>query len=331
MPCYRPLVGYYAKNINASGKRSVVFNIRDAERTEPEHRVTLPCGSCCYCRLEHSRNWAVRAMHEASLYDRNCFLTLTYNDEYLPVNHCLDYDAPVKFMKRLRQEFGEGIRSFGCAEYGEKLSRPHYHLCLFNFDFDDKIHWSTENEQKYYVSKKLQELWPYGHCIIGDVTFESAAYVARYITKKITGTRADSHYEFINEKTGEVIQKPPEKSICISRRPGIGKDWFDRYYQRIIEFDSVICRGREVKPPKYYDRLLEKINPEALKKLKIKRKEKSEEAQQKILDEDHKAMQVYSNKHNAWENSVTTPKPRLYVIEEVKETKMKLLKRKIEI
>ena len=136
MPCYRPIKGYRSRRLNAeTGKRPVVFNPRDGFYDQP---VDLPCGQCIGCRLERSRQWAIRCVHEASLHERNCFITLTYRDECLPTNGSLDLDAFQKFMKRLRRRFGEGVRFFHCGEYGENFGRPHYHAILFNLDFSDK-------------------------------------------------------------------------------------------------------------------------------------------------------------------------------------------------
>lgn len=259
MPCYRPLVGYRSRKVNPkTGKRSIVFNPREGFT---ELHVNLPCGQCIGCRLEHSRQNAVRATHEASLYKQNCFLTLTYNDENLPRNSFIDKNDPVLFMKRLRKRFGDGIRSYGCAEYGEKFGRPHYHICLFNHDFSDKqLHKITPRGDHLYTSEQLSELWPKGHALIGDLTFESAAYVARYVTKKITGALKEFHYEFIDEH-GEILQRPPEQPVCVSRRPGIGKPWLDANHLDVYPRDILVLdrKGKKVKarPPKYYDRRYE--------------------------------------------------------------------------
>lgn len=327
MPCFRPLKGHYARVTNPSGKRSISFTHKEADLEAP---ITLPCGQCRFCRLEHSRNWAVRCTNEASLFDRNSFITLTYADEYLPKYGSITKEAPVSFMKDLRREFGEGIRSFGCAEYGEKLSRPHYHLCLFNVDFPDKMLWKKDEENSLYISKTLQELWPYGHSTIGDLTFESAAYVARYVTKKITGKRAPGHYQEIDPQYGEIREKLPEQSVALSRMPGIGRNWYEQNKQFLIDHDFLISRGRKVPIPKYYARLLEKEFPEKFKENKRKRREKGNIISEKLLDEDHKAMEAYKAKHNAWEHGCVPPKPRLYVMEEVQELKFELLKRGLE-
>lgn len=235
--------------------------------------VQIPCGQCIGCRLERSRQWAIRCMHEASLHDDNCFITLTYADEHLPPGGTLRPRDFQLFMKRLRKKFGPGIRFFQCGEYGAGLGRPHHHALLFGHDFEDKVYWTQRNGQKYYVSADLMELWPFGWHTIGNVTFESAAYTARYIMKKINGDEAEDHY-------GEKI---PEY-ITMSRRPGIAKKWYDQFKNDVYPHDYVIIRdGIKCRPPAYYDKLYD-LDEEAeisLSTLKIKRlkkiRERSEE------------------------------------------------------
>lgn len=234
--------------------------------------VTVPCGQCIGCRLERSRMWAVRMAHEASMHKHNCFITLTYNDQHLPADRSLDVRVFQLFMKRLRKMYGEGIRFFHCGEYGSKYGRPHYHACLFNFDFPDKYLWkaSEGSGEPLYVSKSLQELWPFGYSSIGNVTFQSAAYVARYITKKITGDMASAHYEYIDPDTGEIFQRKPEYTT-MSRRPGIGSTWIQKYSSDVYRGDFVLINGRKVKPPKFYDKYFEHEYPSDYEIMKRKR------------------------------------------------------------
>lgn len=330
MPCFRPLSGYRSKLVNpTTGKRGITFSKREAASTDPVDQITLPCGQCRHCRLEHSRQWAMRCVHEASLYDNNCFLTLTYSDEFLPQNNSLDYDAPVLFMKRLRKQFGEGIRSYGCAEYGDLLQRPHYHLCIFNFDFTDKKHLKTVNEHKIYSSETLSLLWPFGHSSIGSLTFESAAYVARYCTKKITGARAKTHYEVVDPSSGEVFERAPERAICVSRRPGLGRTWYEQNAKYTQTFDHVILRGKKLRPTKYYDRLFDLADPAAFKETKAIRKEKGVAAARLLAKEDE---QGYAKFHaeGGFQLMKIPPRPRLYVMEDVQELKFQQLKRTLE-
>ena len=253
MPCYSPLRGWRSSERSPTGKRRIVFNPRDALRDLP---VSVPCGQCVGCRLERSRQWAVRCVHEASLHERNCFITLTYDDAHLPADGSLNLDHFQKFMKRLRKRFGDGIRFFHCGEYGENFGRPHYHACLFNFDLPDREFWSCREDVNLYTSKILSSLWPFGFVTVGDVTFESAAYVARYVMKKVTGDNASDHYRFTNEITGQVYDRKPEY-VTMSRRPGIGRGWVDKYLDDVYPFDFIVINGVKCKPPRFYDGVYE--------------------------------------------------------------------------
>ena len=200
MPCYHPLKGYKGRVISeTTGKRPVVFNSRDGYSDMP---VSVPCGRCIGCRIDRSRQWAVRCVHEASLYERNCFITLTFDDNHLPPGGSLVKKDFQLFMKRLRQfacrnvwvpvlgEYvelprkywirgGVGIRYFHCGEYGEQLGRPHHHACIFNFNFADRYLWKERDGVRLYRSKALESLWSdgkgcesYGYCTIAFTSYK---------------------------------------------------------------------------------------------------------------------------------------------------------------
>lgn len=274
MPCFHPMTAYRSRSGRdpKTGKWSLVFNIA---KGYSDMAVTVPCGQCIGCRLERSRQWAIRCVHEASLWQDNCFITLTYNDQNLPYARSFDPETgevmpslptlfPREFqlfMKRLRKKCGNGIRFFMCGEYGEKYQRPHYHAIIFNYDFPDRRLWKVQNGVPLYNSDILERLWTYGFSTIGDVTFESAAYVARYITKKITGADSYKHYrgrvpEFTNQ----------------SRRPGIARQWFDKFYTDVYPSDSCVVRpGMIARPPKYYDKIYDLHFGDEFSRIKARR------------------------------------------------------------
>lgn len=169
-------------------------------------------------------------------------------------------------MKRLRKKYPKKtygkIGYFMCGEYGENFGRPHYHACLFGFDFPDKVLWKTTPDgNRLYTSETLQALWQnQGYCIIGDVTFDSAAYVARYITKKITGDSAPDHYG----------HRLPEYTNC-SKRPSVGLEWIKKYHTDVYSYDSVLFDGMKLKPNRYYDKFYEKNFPENFERIKLMR------------------------------------------------------------
>lgn len=256
MSCYFPLTAYKDKSRDALTR--IVFSRPKSWRGEA---LSLPCGQCIGCRLERSRQWAVRCMHESSLYADNSFLTLTYDDSHLPPNNSLVLSDFQNFMKRLRKSIApKRVRFYHCGEYGEETKRPHYHALLFGHDFADKKFFSERSSNRIYTSDSLSRLWPQGFSVIGSVTFESAAYVARYILKKVTGDKAKGYY------SGRL----PEYTT-MSRRPGIGSGWFNTYKTDVYPADRIIVRGTQSRPPRFYDALYGKQDPSGLALLKIQR------------------------------------------------------------
>lgn len=261
MPCYHPLKAMRSSSgITVLNSDSKLFNLQ------------LPCGQCIGCRLERSRQWAVRCMHEASLHEHKCFITLTYDDVHIPHDGSLNHRHFQLFMKRLRKHFSTiDIRYYMCGEYGGTLGRPHYHAILFGVNFADYTIWrKSDAGSSLYRSKILERLWPFGFSSIGSVTFESAAYVARYIMKKVNGDIASKHYSAVSTETGEIFQRTPEYNR-MSLKPGIGANWFKKFSSDVYPRDAVVLDGTPSKPPRYYDKLLSKDNIAVYDSIKMKR------------------------------------------------------------
>lgn len=276
MPCYGPLTGFYSAEVGKSGKRAIVFDVRKAHSPVP---ISIPCGQCVGCRLEHSRQWAMRCLHEKKLHNRSCFITLTYNDDALPEGGSLVKRDLQLFMKRLRKRVGPNLRFYACGEYGNIGARPHYHVLLFNYDFPDrKRRLGGKPGQELSTSRELDAVWSVdgknlGLAVIGEVTFESCAYVARYIMKKVTGDRSDDAYSRV-DANGRYFRVLPEFTV-MSRRPGIGLGWFAKFGKETYLHDSVIINGHAVRPPRYYDSKLELTDPDRLAYLKSVRRHKA--------------------------------------------------------
>lgn len=263
MPCYYPLTACYDKCcITENGRHPLRFFKQGEPIPSGVETFQVACGQCIGCRLKRAREWAVRCMAEASFYERNIFITLTYDDENLPSDFSLHKDHFQKFMKRLRKRFpDEHIRFFHCGEYGSENLRPHYHAILFNFDFPDKYLFQIKGSSKYYRSPILEELWPFGYSMIGDCTYESCAYVARYIMKKVNGEEKEEHYH----------GREPEY-ITMSRRPGIAYMFYESFLTDIYPSDIMIDkRGKKSRPPRYFDKLLECDFPLLFSEIKDKR------------------------------------------------------------
>ncbi|QCQ84859.1 replication initiator protein [Blackfly microvirus SF02] len=257
MGCDFPITAYRSREFNPETKRyGMTFNPLKALNSTNSIRV--PCGKCQGCRLERSRQWAVRCTHEASLHDQNCFITLTYADPHLPIDYSVHTRDFQLFMKRLRKHaYPKLVRFFACGEYGDQNLRPHYHALLFGFDFEHKVVFETTGQgHKLYLSKDAQALWPFGMVTVGELSYQSASYTARYAMKKISGPMAETHYVRQHPLHGFFCRVQPE-FLLMSRggrdgSGGIGQAWIKKHGPEVFTHDSVIIQGREAQPPRYY-------------------------------------------------------------------------------
>uniref|UniRef100_A0AAU8B473 Replication initiator protein n=2 Tax=unclassified Microvirus TaxID=338099 RepID=A0AAU8B473_9VIRU len=245
MPCFHPISCWQSP----SGK--MFFNLANID--VPRSALTalkVPCGRCIGCRLERARKWAIRCVHEAQTCSESCFITLTYAE----APDSLRLDDLQKFFKRLRKAYpGKKIRYLACGEYGENFGRPHYHAVLFGIDFlRETVLRKVDTDtgvKTVRVSEKLEQIWQHGQTHVGAVTFDSCAYVASYCLKKITGPRAEAHY----------AGRKPE-FITMSRRPGLGFEWYSKYGQQARDCDFIYANDSRCKPPRYYDGLTDKFD-----------------------------------------------------------------------
>lgn len=291
------------KSVSADSLRSLGYQII----TEHDD---VPCQQCIGCRIDYARSWSLRIMNETEKYPKGeCwFVTVTYNDEYLPPVrpvikvdedgvittkisefHSISLDDHQKFMKRLRKklkkDFDKECRFFCALEYGDLSMRPHMHYILFGVPLNDlRMYKISRSCDPLYTSDWLSELWTddngksRGFITVGAVTSDSASYCARYAIKK----RKMKRQEFYSDLGIE-----PEKCV-MSRRPGIGAIWFNEHGKSMYETDKAILKGRsgaiEVKIPKYYDDLMERMDPEKLESIKENRKLRAEQADNFIED-----------------------------------------------
>jgi len=299
VPCYHPVQAWKGEK-TASGKRKLVFSPSGAVGLPLE----IPCGQCIGCRLRRAQDWATRCVHEAQFHDEKCFVTLTYSPESLPTDGSVDVAVLQRFLKRLRRALApRRLRYFACGEYGGRTLRPHYHLLLYGYEFlGDRRLYKVTPHGYTYTSVELDELWGLGQCVIGSLTSQSAGYVARYSLKKVTGDRAERHYERVDPVTGEITRVSPE-FVVMSRRPGIGHEFFTTFSSDLREDFAMVLNpdgAHKVPVPKYYDKL---FHAAELERRKLERKKRALK---------HRANQ--------------TP-ARLAVREEVKQAQLRALKR----
>lgn len=261
MPCFHPIKGFQALGGGLTFRKS----------KSNGNPMAVPCGQCIGCRTDYAKTWAIRMVHENRLHRDSTFLTLTYNPASLPTGGTLVKRHAQLFLKRYRDLIKpRKIRFYLVGEYGDENLRPHYHAIIYGHRFDDAKLSREEDGHRFFTSATLESLWGYGFVEFGEVTPETCAYVARYVQKKITGDRAQEHYQRVTFD-GELVQVIPEFST-MSRRPGIGQRHYDQFKADLYPSDFVILNGHRTKMPRYYDRLLETEDPDQHARVKDSRR-----------------------------------------------------------
>lgn len=235
MPCYHPIPAAQ----DGPGARVVLYP-KDSVRDPSVVNLWLPCGSCVGCRSARATAWARRCVHEASCFDRNVFVTLTYSDEFLPFDGSLEPGEFTKFVKRLRKRI-PALRYFACGEYGSLRCRPHYHALLFNCGFDD----TRRVGDDLFESALLADVWSYGDHKLGEVTGASANYIAKYSVKSL------------GVDYGTVV--PP--FLRMSLKPAIGYSWLARFGGD-LKHGYLVADGRKGSIPRSYMQRLVKDDPD---------------------------------------------------------------------
>lgn len=272
MSCYHPLTGMRSLTPNPETGKYPVRIIKTEYRPElaveyGDAYIPIPCGKCIGCRLDYSRQWADRCLVEASYHVDNIFLTLTYSPEHLPPCregskiHSLSKRDLQLFMKRLRKSFPDiKIRFYACGEYGPTTMRPHFHLILFGFKPDDAKFLKRKNGFDYFTSDNLARIWPFGFHTFTDVSWDTCAYVARYVMKKQKGL-GSSIYEDLNYE--------PEFTL-MSRRPGIGRQFYDDHNDIVVNPQYLPTKDghKTIRSNRYYDKCFDVEYPNDLEFIK---------------------------------------------------------------
>ncbi|WNK14908.1 MAG: replication initiator protein [Microvirus sp.] len=277
MACDSPLKAWKTRPDLSSGRVGILFS----PGPTADAPLNIPCGRCNGCRLDNARHIALRASNEAVCHIQNSFLTLTYNDENLPPGGTLAPIHLVKFWKRLRISLSRSgyhngkVRYLACGEYGEKTLRPHYHAIVFGFWPSDCTFYSTAGGASIYSSSFLDSVWGLGSVKVGSVVPATISYVARYTSKK-----AGAKQEVLNPLTGELVAEFRRAS----RRPGLGREWYNRYRSDVATDAVYVDKGITSTIPRYYLNLLEVDDKKAFDRIKTTRNERMAQA---LVDDPH--------------------------------------------
>lgn len=312
MVCYNPIPAVYSiKEYKTTGKKNIQLVVH--QDTEEKRKMTrlqyppnlyelihIPCGKCVGCRSDNAKMWSLRAYNELQLHDKNCFITLTYNDDNPLVQAdplCLGdlrYKHFQNFMKRLRKKTGEKIQYLVCGEYGLKDGRSHWHAILFGYDFPDKVPVYVSKGFTHFSSQLLNECWsifidndfgyyPIGFTDLTTVDIDCCNYVAGYVLKKLPV--GEHGLELYEDKYGDIVElgerTPP--MVRSSRNPALGLNWYKKFGKNACEkgFEYLVNKNKSgakrIKTPSYYFKKFELDEPELFTKLKEKRAAKAKE------------------------------------------------------
>lgn len=259
--CTSPLVAYPSPS---GGRPSFVRPPGHSGRI-----LELPCGQCLHCRIGREREWSTRLMHEALFYPGlSWFVTNTFAPEFALPDASVSKETGALYLKRCRHAFG-AIRYMQRAEYGERTHRAHYHYALFGPDLTD-LRPARRNERgdQLYTSATLEKLWPYGFVEVAPLDAGSARYMSRYLVRSFKGEGLRP-WDFVSPDGVITEREPP--FISMSRRPGIGRRYVERYGHELGAGDFVVVDGRKSPTPGYYHRVLEDLAPALAERLAAQR------------------------------------------------------------
>jgi len=252
-------------------------------RDTPYIEHAIRCKRCALCRKAQMHSWIVRLTHELQEHELagrpSCFVTLTYNDESLPLLGSLDHADFQLFMKRLRQRLSDdghpSIRYFMCAEYGPKTKRAHYHCIIFGWEPTDTVSAGLRDEfgNRARTSRFLEDVWGKGFVTVGSVLPGTVRYVARYNLKKMAdpdvmfSTRENAQGPRLDFETGEITGSRVKPYIRMSNRPGIGANWLHKHVAQLASEGVVNLSGAKFAVPDYYRKLIKADYPDHLEVL----------------------------------------------------------------
>lgn len=334
MKCVTPMYRRYQKGDHSKGTvvsrveamhelerfpNDITFKLKEFNKKSPFWQYEqIPCQKCWACQLNYSAEWATRIMLEAKKYDHNYFITLTYDDEHVPINSKIEYEEEYKlhgeivesktielendgtwgyslapehmktFLNSLRKYFErkghKGVKYFYCGEYGEQTHRPHYHIILLNCPLDIEQFYDThidDNYKAHWKSREIERFWKKGMMDLAECEWSCVAYVARYCTKKL---------DMSGDKRVYLNKGLLPEYVRMSK--GIGFDYYRQHKEEIYKNDEMIMKTVKgntgsFKPPKAFDRKFKETDPkgfELIRKSRAKAGERARELEKTLSD-----------------------------------------------
>lgn len=200
---------------------------------------------------------------EAVTHEFNAVATLTYAPEHVgPLGRPqwrADADKMLQDLRNTaRRKWGQSVRYDLISEYSPELFRPHLHAILFGVWPLDFYFWKQSRAGlPMYRSAEFEKCWPWGTVLFQDFSPGSAAYCANHQAFKLNG-RSLEEWLTVRDDGGTVLgQRAPEFHL-VSKRPGLGAEFFERWGRQVIELQHTVVGDSKVGPPRYFVRLAER-------------------------------------------------------------------------
>ena len=280
--------------------------------------VQIRCfNQCIGCLEDRAKEWATKCYLESLYHDESYFITLTYDDNHLPIsntmttskgeifyddgtwNSYIEYEHVRSFIRKVRdwqrEKYGiNGIKYFGCGEYGGKEGRAHFHIIMFGLHLepnDVRVHEISKDGNVTYKCEELSKCWvmpnerrgqaePMGFITVAEVNWQTSRYVAGYVQKKEFKNTKDEYEYFTNKEAYYSRRGQTPERLFMSTQGGIGKRYFDEHAREFFEDGYIMIHGAKQKIvkariPTYYERLLEHESEPTLDKYKEQKQEKA--------------------------------------------------------
>lgn len=232
------------------------LSIRDPKGLTPSGFITVPCGKCASCLINRRNEWIVRLTEEARHCPASFFLTLTYNDDNIPLTESglptVRRADVLLFIRRIRRRLGSrSLRYYLVSEYGPKTFRPHYHGLFFLY---------TDVVLSVDLFRIFEEAW----CDSSEGS--SLGFIsATPCNPARIGYCASFHVGKGSLPDFGDVDYPPDECFCImSRRPGLGSSYLDNppssFFQDVSTVGYTFNGGAKGRLPRTWkDKLLSPV------------------------------------------------------------------------
>ncbi len=273
MSCTSPVKCWLPKVSDSFGKKHLRFKPPTPLNWNNYLPINTNCGHCLACDKSRAINTAIQLYCELRITKKSSFFTThTYDDDNLPLDGSVSYRHMKNTIQSIRRKYDKDTRYYSQNEYGGNSKRAHTHFALFGLEINDLKIYDSDNSLK---SESMDKIWKYGTTNIQRLEFGNCLYISSHHYQEKSNQNTKSHLiPYIHPVTFEIIkERKPEFS---TRSLGIGREFYNLYFNDLFNNDSIIVNQQKFPVPKYFMNKLKSDDPELYEELKQLRLEKIE-------------------------------------------------------